>query len=414
MSQKAGWTYRRKEATFNPLNYLLRTLFVFVFVFLLIAVPIFAAESTGVGAGMVKQTSVRTWGGSSWGDASAANDVEGAILSTVLKAKPDGSGEKILATLDREGILKIQVWNGSAWSAITQLTAQIGTINCQFQPFDIAYETTSGNAIVVYSDNSTIPKYRVFSGGSWGGELSTTITVTTAQVPMFINLVRKPGSNEIMCLVADNTTNPELWAAVWNGDTDTWNAASNPTTGAASLEPVTTYRKGTFDFAYESTSGDGLLVFGDGNDSADPMCKYWTYIGGTWTAVGDVPNIGSTVPYFIRLEADPASDRIAFAVLDSGYDLNCNVWTGAAWGTNVEVTAAAETYYMKCFDLVWESSGNRCIVVWGPSNLDTPYGRVWTTGSNWATTANFAAGPTDAQFIQLHRNTTPLIRAVII
>ena len=183
--------------------------------------PVFAAESTGVGVGMVKQTSVRTWGGTSWGDASAANDVEGAILSSVLKANPTGNGEKILATLDREGVLKVQVWNGSEWSAITQLTAQIGTVNCQYQPFDVSYETTSGNAIIVYSDNSTIPKYRVFSAGAWGGELSTGITVTAAQVPRFINLVRKPGSNEIMCLVSDSTAQSELWADVWDGDTDT-------------------------------------------------------------------------------------------------------------------------------------------------------------------------------------------------
>ena len=159
-----------------------------------------------------------------------------------------------------------------------------------------------------------------------------------------------------------------------------------------------------FDFAYETTSGDGLLVWGDGSDANDPMCKYWTYIAATWAAGGDVPAIGSVVPYFIRLEADPASDRIAFAVTDSGRDPNCNVWTGSAWGANVELSADVETINMRCFDLVWEATGNRCIIVRGNFNTDLPVGRLWTTTSNWATAITIAAGPNDPQYIQLHRN----------
>jgi hypothetical protein len=55
-----------------------------------------------------------------------------------------------LGTLASTGGIHVQVWNGASWSAAQSLGGGVGTTNDAYRAFDIAYEQTSGKAVVVF------------------------------------------------------------------------------------------------------------------------------------------------------------------------------------------------------------------------------------------------------------------------
>ena len=119
----------------------------------------------------------------------------------------------MLVTLNVFGELKAQVYSSGVWGAPTTLTSSIDGNNTAYRGFDVAYERNTGRAMVVYSDNSTIPKYQTWNGTSWSGELSTGITLAGGTVPTFIVLKSKPvaSSNELVCAVQNSSTVNRGW-----------------------------------------------------------------------------------------------------------------------------------------------------------------------------------------------------------
>ena len=78
--------------------------------------------------------------------------------------------EKIVVGIDATGNVTGEMWNGSSWSALP--LNNMGTVSeTYWYGAEVAYEQLSGDAIVVWNDNSQAAgdklRYAVWDGTSW-------------------------------------------------------------------------------------------------------------------------------------------------------------------------------------------------------------------------------------------------------
>ena len=180
---------------------------------------------------IVSTPKYRRWTGS-WGSEASANDVNGVIKHQVLKFSPTRD-EAILATLTSTGELQAQVWNGSSWGSVTTLGALTtsGDLYSQYRYFDLEYESTSGDAIIVYSDGSADPDYKVWNGTGWS-ENGADINIPTIGIPYWIEMAADPGSDEMAMISIDS--NNDVYGMYWSGSawgdmgtSTTWDAGGS-------------------------------------------------------------------------------------------------------------------------------------------------------------------------------------------
>ncbi len=117
--------------------------------------------------------------------------------------------ELVLATFDSDGDTFVLVWNGTHWGNALQVGfGLVGLTNS----IAVAYEQTTGRALVVYDIGTTSLKYNVWDGSSWSGQGSI---ANGADAPQWIELGARPFSREIMLMSGD--VGSDVNAFVWNG-----------------------------------------------------------------------------------------------------------------------------------------------------------------------------------------------------
>ena len=311
----------------------------------------------------------RYWTGSEWTgygmyDEGEANPVKGKydIYQTVLRSAPTRN-ESILGTIDFHSDLNVQVWNGSAWGEVVELSTN--TYNTR-KSFDIAYEQSTGRAMVVYRNNSvsnTVPAYALWDGTGWThGSVQSIGNGTIIQV----RVVPDPGSDEIMLVTMD--TNCDVYAQVWDGSA--WGNVWTLTTEGY------TYDWQCFDIAYENATGDAMVVWAE--NSANSYNVRYQIWNGAWSG----PTIiRSHRTFQIRLASDPNSDHILMGALEAWYDINVSIWDGSSWGSHEVVELDSCEAYRRCFDVAFEQNSGDAIVVWGDYS-GTPKYRIWN-GTGW-------------------------------
>jgi hypothetical protein len=78
--------------------------------------------------------------------------------------------EATLVALTNTGQVQAQVFNGTSWGAVTVLSTLSTTTPNAFslyRGFDVEYEQSSGDAIVVAGDGTADPNYYVWNGTIW-------------------------------------------------------------------------------------------------------------------------------------------------------------------------------------------------------------------------------------------------------
>ena len=320
------------------------------------------------GEGTVTTPRYRLWSGTGWGSEQSANNVGGVTNIVVLRSAKT-KNEKILGVLDKYGHINVQVWNGSAWGTVLEVTTAIGTTNDDYRGFDIAYEDSSGDAIIVYQNNVNDPLYRVWNGTGWSD--AVTLDLPTAGIPVQIRLKSKPGADEI--IVATLDLGKDVTAAVWDGSA--WGNSIN-LEGAAY-----TYTKRCFAIAYESTSGDAMVAWSDGGVSlGGPQYRFWN--GTAWGAEATAPQTGDRQE-FIDLGSDPLSDKIVMGAMGTATtpNIDVNVWNGSAWGTNLEATTSGVGGNRKAADVGFESTSGEAMAVYAVKSQECLYYRNWSAGT---------------------------------
>lgn len=337
----------------------------------------------------------RTWDGSNWSSESAAQNVGGNINYVVLKIARTRN-EAILGTLDSNGNIYAQIWNGSSWNTPI-LIANIGSSLAEYRSFDIEYEKNSDHAVIVYLPNSTSvdPAYRIWDGNDWLPANPISAPPTTGVI-RWIEMAQNPlsTSNEISMIMLD--ANVDVYGMTWSGSS--WNnmgitAVWDNTASIATRKAI--------DVAYEQTSGRALFIWGDAV-ARSQYYRVWDGSNLTPPSLLDIPASGG-VANWVKLAPRPNSNELMYGVVDDGADLNTRKWSGSSWDTaasHSEHENSVENITSMVFDLVWEthpSNPSKAWLLWGNGTRVST--RQWS-GTNWGSTTNLA-GSDDTSFIKL-------------
>ncbi|WP_321419991.1 VWA domain-containing protein [uncultured Methanomethylovorans sp.] len=292
------------------------------------------------------------WDGSAWSSAAYVSGTGNGAINWVKLAADPNSDKMVLATQDRGGVIRAQLWDGSKWGNSIEIT-KAATSSNGYQCFDVVYDN-SGRAIVVYADwkisqqyvyntfkytcNVNLKSY-IWDGTSWSSKSIGSFTPysqsTTNTYDCWITAAADPTSNEIMAAHQDAYG---IRVGIWNGAS--WSSYSVPTT-----VKYPTVR--TVDVGYDSISGNGMVIWGTSSNYP----KYCIWNGVSWSNTASASNIGS-YPKWVQLTPNPTSSEMFLVTSDDASDVNIQKWSGSLWGAASEVETAT---YMdsECFDIAF-------------------------------------------------------------
>ncbi|MBL8159547.1 hypothetical protein JNJ66_03760 [Candidatus Saccharibacteria bacterium] len=337
--------------------------------------------------------------GSAWGAESSGTTAAASMRHVVNRASPVRN-EIIAGYQTTGGVLYIQRWNGFAWTAEWNVTIGNGNL----PRFDIAYEQSSGEAVVLYSTNTATNNelaYRVWNGSAWTAA-TTMSSARTAGTVDAVKMASRSGSNDLAAAWGDTAF--DLSANYWNGATNLWQ--TEPTaalsTNLSKVGTATTLTNRSFDLTFESLSGELMIVWG--NDAVLDLV-YATRgagAGGAWTAA--VTNTAfAEEPTDVELAAEPGTDYIGYAAsTDNGADADAGIWTGSAWGNlrNYDQTIGTVGAGTNNNSAEWVQSGgqSRLVISYEDSNA---VGVDWVffnknTGAWTTATTDFTTTPRPA------------------
>lgn len=329
----------------------------------------------------------------------------GAVQNTVageagaqfrVKTSPLTTRQEAVAAYLRGGTLHVLCSDGANWTE--EWTQAVGgqAVN---RRFDVAYEKTSGDVMVLYNDNNSKNMgYRTKPGtadcgtANWSTQ-SSIIPSSTTGIVQWITMAsdRRDGYDTIAALRADSNKN--LSAMVWNGNS--WDVPAQPL--ETSLEVVAVAGDvEDFDLDFESISGDVMAVWSNSAGAAAvnglfiATAAYGTpYTWGTKYSTGTFANDATT----LDLAANPNTDEMLFASIgNGGADMQVGYWSGSTWTTTNDIDAACEAPLAQAKKVAagWISSGTitRGIVAYQDSNAANVGWYAWsgafTAQGDWA------------------------------
>lgn len=312
------------------------------------------------------------------------NAVAGSATGLTFKVKTSPiKKEAIAGYVNASGVLQIMCFDGTTWTnEWTQTVGGTGTT----QRFGIAYEKTTGDAVVVYSTNASASNemgYRIKLGstgcGSTNWSSNTNIsTVRTSGVVQWIRMEASPVSGSNTIALAWSDSNNDLSAMEWTGSS--WAVAEPASALETNLECISaTSCAGqdvqSFDIAFESVTGNLMIVwspFVASSCTAGSNCIKYSRYTGSWLAATAIPTIADEGTS-IDISANPNTNEIVLAAIgNSSADLSTAYWSGTTWTgrANVDTTATAPVAGTKLVTTGWLISGatTRYIVAYMDAN----------------------------------------------
>ncbi len=280
--------------------------------------------------------------GSSWACNATTVAAAGTIEWIRGKQAPD-SEEIIIGVKTNTNVLYVQRYFNGTWTNEWNATLAADRLD-----FDVVYEQSSGDAIVVYSSNgSGQPRYRIWNGTSWTAELNVGNTFAGTGEVMWLEATERPGTDEVA--IAWTTASSNVGAMVWDGSS--WSCGSGLL--ANSLEDGNeNYRQ--VEIEYEQSSGDLLVMWAPG--STDLYARQKTAGTCTWNYANLNTSDEATN---ISAAANPGSNEILVASIDIGSnDLQYMYWSGSAWSiyNNADGGCDAESGYRIMTAAAWAGS----------------------------------------------------------
>ncbi len=280
---------------------------------------------------------------------------------------------------DSSGTLTIMCFNGISWTQEYQ--AASGGVGNRHR-FDISFEKTSGDAMVIFSKGPHVFSqmgYRTKTGGGgcgqgWSSEVLLDPLRTSNDI-MYVKLAydRRDGSNLLALTWVD--TSDDISAKIWDGSA--WVNEPSAVTDNNVERVSSSHDIENMDIEYESLSGDVMLVWANANgNNGTNGVRYRTCSGGigncTWGAVTTPPTFTDDATS-LDIAANQNTDEMAFASIgDSGGDLQLGYWNGTAWinTSNVDTSCTSPYVASKLVSVGWLNNGTttRSIVVFSDLN----------------------------------------------
>ncbi|MEI6228438.1 MAG: prepilin-type N-terminal cleavage/methylation domain-containing protein [Candidatus Saccharibacteria bacterium] len=324
-----------------------------------------------------------------WSVAAATADVDGASANKYLRAAKvyasPTRNEKVLISRHYNGAgqwIYAQVYNGTTgtWGNVVQLSTWNATTYLDVQNFDATY-TANGNLTVVYSDNTTTPKSRVWDGSNWGSQASLNV-FGSSQIPTYIVTRARPTTNEIMFLsfTQNNRTNTEYYSG----------SAWSTSTILAAASPANTKR--LVDFAWSDTNNTkGAAVYTDNAADKSMDISIWTANGsggGSWATAqqygtAQANNIGALSIAAVKGTANfNVCNKDALATPQ----IICMRANTAGWiaASNVTVSTVTDLGIQKSFDLDSEQvSPDNLVLVYSDNSTTAKLKKFNIASGNW-------------------------------
>lgn len=318
-------------------------------------------------------------------EASTGTGFTDTLVGKTFKVKTSPTkSEAIVGYVNNSGVLRIMCFDGTNWTS--EWTATVGGTGTNDQRFGIAYEQTSGDVLVVYSTNTATTNemaYRTKAGSSACGTANWSAatnldTVRTSGIVHWIRMENSPvsGSNNVALAWAD--ANSDLSAMIWTGVS--WAIAEPTAALETNLERASASQDvQSFDIAYESTSGNLMVVWGlsqattctAGTTIATTNCIRYARYTTSWSSVAVIPTVADPATN-IDMSANPNSNELVIAALDNSQaDLSSAYWSGSAWTgrANIDTATAVAAAGTKLVATGWLINGatTRQIVVYNDS-----------------------------------------------
>ncbi|NNC75708.1 MAG: CSLREA domain-containing protein, partial [Acidimicrobiia bacterium] len=112
--------------------------------------------------------------------------------------------------------------------------------------------------------------------------------------------------------------------------------------------------------AYESLSGDGVVVWNNGTTGTTGL-SYRVWNGLVWSGPQTITTPLSGEPVHLMLAASPRSDEMTLAVSNSGGQDYALVWNGSTWGNSVTLHAGGGDSFD--IDVAYEQQSGSSVVV---------------------------------------------------
>jgi len=268
--------------------------------------------------------------------------------------------EKVLVTRHYNGTrawFYAQVFNGTTntWGNVNLLSNFATTTNLDIQRFDGTY-LANGDFVVLYSDNTAVPKFKVWNGTAWSSASGVVgkSTPSIGGIPSYITLKQRPGTNEAMAVIFDQSSDTNS-LYFWIGANNTYETADWVLSVEHSNQaPLTT--KKFADFEWSSTDATkGAMIYTNRSSDKQMDLKIWTADGfgsGAWSSATEYPtaqisNIGALsitavkgTDNFIACnkDADSTPRYICMRADNSGWVSSSNTTVSAVTDPGVQIS----------------------------------------------------------------------------
>lgn len=308
--------------------------------------------------------------------------------------------EYVLLTKHTEDgqFLYAQIWDGSKWGNIIQLTGYGDNTNPHTRNFDGAY-LANGDFIVVYDDFSYTPKYRIWNGSEWSAQGSTG---DIGGYPVWIDVDASPGTNNAMVAIKHFTLSTK--SMYWNGSS--WSSVYTH----ASLASTTSTEALSLAWSHANPEilgimySDGILI------DTTPNYRVWQ-TNNTWSGEGSY-NVGSN-SIIMKIAPSPSSNIFLGCAQDTSRDINCmrGQFNASLQSTNGgQIATNTDDQDHRSFDVAFEQdSGTTALAVYSEGSdanaRRTPKWRTYNSGSNsWSNQSQLPAlGPSSSYALETVR-----------
>ncbi len=314
----------------------------------------------------------RQWDGTNLSTESTLLDIGAPTRWAVVRAATTRE-EYVAATVGTDADVNVQVFATGEWGNQVELTTNVGSVAAR--GIDVAYETTSGDALVVYCDGDADPSYYLWDGTSWtsGG----TINLASTNNCEWIKLASDPVSNEIILMArdSDGTVATSYELQVWNGSA--W--GNSTTQGGARNSAYETMALG-----YEASGGQALSVSGDGNPI---RFEYNSWNGTAWAGLTTNTTITDNL-IWAELSNDDGTDNMAMCYVNESTNIGAIRWNGTAWTGQTNLDTAGNSIADRSVSCVYETTAGRdgnLLAVY--SDTTNARYQVWN-GTTWSAEAS--------------------------
>ena len=271
-----------------------------------------------------------------WGAATAAADIDLATANKALRAArifaSATRNEKILVSRHFNSTTQFiyaQVFNGTGWGNVNLLSSWSANTFLDVQNFDGAY-LSNGDFMVVYTDNTNIPKFKIWNGISWSASsISCQLIGAATARPNYIVLKNRPSSNEVMLAIYDQAK--IITTQYFNGSSyvqDSWTLF----TTHPSRSNLNSNRVVDFDWSPNNNTKGGLVYTSNSSNKRLSVNVFTANGsgGGGWAtaavsptqpgAVGPVSIIGQPgADYFLACDKDSTTRNVQINCYRANY-----------------------------------------------------------------------------------------------